>query len=1046
MRVENIKKNDHPYIIKDTLQGDDSLAGSPLVQSLSYKEIQEALNLILGQSGISDTEKQMLMNNLWLINYHTKPPKPSEFLTPKYIGPMADSIFPHVRSTFEEFLNPQHNKRLLALSTSIGFGKAQDLDSIVHTATGPKKMRDIELGDKLVHPHNKESYVIAIHPQGVKDIYEITFRDGDKVRCCEDHLWKVSSSWDSKKSENGKCCRSFNVKPLKEFKDKNLKNKHNSLTHYIPYTQPVEYKEVPHIIHPYNLGVLIGDGSLKGSFSITSHPEDTEVIDHFRENLPDYIVLKKTNTDKYGYSILDPESKSQVLRHRYKEEVERLKLNTTSLSKFIPKEYLYDSINNRVSLLQGLMDTDGWSEKNGHAFFSSSSKRLADDVASLVKSLGGKVSRWNRVPTGQRIDGSSYARHYTLHIQVPSDIKLFQLKRKQERVDRRSSKRKSALYKGIVSIEKVGQMEAQCITVSADDGLYLTDNYIVTHNSSLSVIIMFYIMVCLSYMRNPKKYFGLGEMGSLVMVFISFTQSKSAQLLLQPLINLVKGSPIMHGVKMEDRLKTKQAELDKGHIAFTTAGRMGSLQLPIDLHVTTVSDRLNLLGLNIVAGVLSEASFYIKSRGLDPDEAWGILTDLRERIKSRMQNAYYTCTILDSSPLDLELSPFDKWLYSGEALKDPEVMLVQATHWDLYKDIKVDMYKEFNKTGKTFPVFRGDSSRPPKIIEKNEYDNYPDKEIVPVPIDLKIDAERNLQAFVRNMIGYPSGGLSKLFDTDNFIHNIFTPSLRNQYDPINIPEEKDPKRLIWNQIVNKFFTPTGDGYYQFYRSPRAKRAIHIDLSETGDISSLTMSHKELSLKGEEIIIHDFNLPLHKGNSRINIDAVCEFVLDLKKLGRINILKVTADQYQSATILQRMRREGIEAEKLSVDRETGPYLLYASYVKQGRVKAGKSIHLKNNLKSLVETQRDKSGSVKIDHIQGTPIYEDSGTWNTSQVGYRAKDVSDPACGSVFILLNEYKKTPIYTFDDTVNLEDHKVKRAKVLNNILDDYILKPRVKD
>lgn len=554
--------------------------------------------------------------------------------------------------------------------------------------------------------------------------------------------------------------------------------------------------------------------------------------------------------------------------------------------------------------------------------------------------------------------------------------------------------------------------------------------------SSLSAILILYIIVHLAYMRNPKKFFNLGEMGSLVAVLISFTQKKANQLLLKPFMNLLKGSPIFHQVRQEDRLEAKQAELPKGHIAYTTAGRMGSLQFIKDIHVVIVSDRADLLGLNIFAGVASEISFWI-NRGVSPDEIWGMFTDLRGRIQSRFGSAYLTTTILDSSPLDIDASPIDKWLYTGEALKDPEVMFINAKHWDIYKDLKPQMYKKWISTGETFPVFRGNSSLPPKILTSQDLEDYNKEEVYDVPIDLYNLAKDNVKKFVADYCAYPAGGLSRLFENFKKIDEVFTLHLKNQYTAIAIPEEKDPKELIWNQIRDKFFIKVNNRY-QFYNAPTELRAIHIDLSETGDISSITMSHKEYNLQGQEIVVHDFNIPLHKGKSRINIDAVCEFVLDLKKKGGINLFKVTADQYQSAAILQRLRRDSIPAEKLSVDRETGPYMLYASWIKNGKVKAGKSIHLRNNLKSLVEVQREKGG-IKIDHLQGQVIYEDNLSWDMSQVGYMAKDVSDTACGSFYSLVSELKVKPKYTFDDSYDPENPEETREKLLKFISNDYL-------
>jgi len=552
--------------------------------------------------------------------------------------------------------------------------------------------------------------------------------------------------------------------------------------------------------------------------------------------------------------------------------------------------------------------------------------------------------------------------------------------------------------------------------------------------SSASSILILYIIVQLQYMKDPKKYYNLNEMGSLVIALLSFTLKKAGQLLLQPFNNLLKSSPIFHRVTQEDRLNKKQKELPKGHIAYTSAGRMGALQFSKDIHITVVSDRANLLGLNVIAGVCSEISFFAQ-RGVPPEEIWGTFTDLRERINSRFSHAYLTATILDSSPLDIDLSPIDKWLYSGEAEKDEEVTFINAKHWEVFPE----KYPKWRRDKSlVFPVFRGNASKPPKILQASEEKDYPKDEIYQVPIDKLIAFQQNLKKSIADFCAYPSGGIAKLIDNQRYIDDIFTDALINQYDPISIPEEKNPKGLIWDQLVNRFFinhNTRGNPNYEFWRNPKEHRAIHIDLSETGDISGLTMTHKEYNLKGEEILIHDFNLALHKGESRMNLDAVCEFVIDLRDKGNLNIWKVTADQYQSSALLQRLRREGFDADRFSVDRETGPYLLYSSWVKNGRVKAGKSIHLKNNLRSLIETTREK-GSIKIDHIKGQPIYYDDRGWNDSDVGFRAKDISDTACGSSYFLITDYKQTLLEVFDNTSILNDPKKVLEKSKKELFD----------
>jgi len=115
---------DTPHLIKDVLQGDYSVALRPQFQALQRSEIQEGLKLILNNKYLSPATRQDLLLNIWRINYREKPPTIQEFLTEKWIGPMADSIHFHIRETLTEFWNAQSPYRHLILGNAIGTGKS----------------------------------------------------------------------------------------------------------------------------------------------------------------------------------------------------------------------------------------------------------------------------------------------------------------------------------------------------------------------------------------------------------------------------------------------------------------------------------------------------------------------------------------------------------------------------------------------------------------------------------------------------------------------------------------------------------------------------------------------------------------------------------------------------------------------------------------------------------------------------------------------------------------------------------------------------------
>ncbi len=519
--------------------------------------------------------------------------------------------------------------------------------------------------------------------------------------------------------------------------------------------------------------------------------------------------------------------------------------------------------------------------------------------------------------------------------------------------------------------------------------------------STLSTLIVLYIIVCLSYMRNPKKFFGINAMGSFAVILMSFTKIKGAQVLLQPFERALESSPIFHRVSKAEFLQRKQKEVGPAGIVFTSAGKVGQFQFAQDIHITVTSKKEDILGLNVIAGIASEISFWLE-KGVPIEEIWQTFTTLRGRINSRFGNRYLTATILDSSPLDLTKSPIDKWIYSGEASKDPLVQVVHSKHWDIFATEKMDRgneYSKYRETGETFPVFRGDNGRSPKILHVNEVKNFSPEAVFNVPIDLYQAFYDDLKRKICDYCGYPAGNDSKFISDFRFIESSFYECLKNVYSYIHAPSTELPERLIWNQIKDKFFLEVS-GVYEFYRYPTAPRYIHIDQAEVEDVAAISMVHVEVNERGERVIVADFTIPIMPTKERINLDAIGCFVDDLRRIGNIRIAKITADQWQSAPLIQRLKRQGYEAQKLSVDDDMTKYRIALGLLQTNRLKCGYNILLKNNWKSLVEVSY-ASGYRKIDHINISNIQRggDEG-WETSLLGYGQKDVTDSLVGAAF----------------------------------------------
>jgi hypothetical protein len=508
------------------------------------------------------------------------------------------------------------------------------------------------------------------------------------------------------------------------------------------------------------------------------------------------------------------------------------------------------------------------------------------------------------------------------------------------------------------------------------------------------------VFVNLWCMRNPKKYFpDINTATPIAWLLMSFTEEKAQQVLLQPFVKILTSSPMFHRVKYEERLDSMQAE-DPTHICWTTAGRMGSLQFYNDIHAIVGSSPQKLLGLTMIGATLSEISFFV-DQGFSVDYIWRTFQDAKWRIKSRFAAQKLAGTILDSSPNDIDLSPIDRYIFTGDAARDPENYVVTGAQWEFLPQ-KNPIWQ---RTGETFPVFKGSSKEPAKILRTpDEVSQHNTEDIYNVPIDLKTAFEEDCGRNVKNYCGWPSGSQDKLFSDPSTIEGMFTPLLKNIYSFIEAPANESPERQIWNIVGPKFFIKVGERRWEFYRAPHVFRYIHIDQSESTDFTGISMCHAETWYKvsGSQripltVIVADFTIAIRPGKHRVNLLAIPYFIMDLKRLGGINISKVTFDHYESDIGVKLLKDDDIEVAKQSVDYPIGAYSSFASYINSGRVRVGYNIVLKNNLKSLHEVMTS-GGNRKIDHIKGKLVTEDSGTWSTSYVGINAKDVADSLCGA------------------------------------------------
>jgi len=367
---------------------------------------------------------------------------------------------------------------------SAGTGKAQPLYSKVLTPTGWKFMGDLEVGDYVVTPEGKQSEIKGVFPQGIKDIYTITFSDGSVTECCKEHLWECYMPVNLHRSKAA-VKRVVSTSEMIDWLDlRDNSGGRGNISIDLVYPIPYGEKQLP--IDPYVLGALIGDGSM-----ITATPRITSADEHIVNRidgllLEDYEVSKIASAI-YCYSIRQTTNTHRAsIPNAYTSTLKSLGMyGKKAHQKFIPDQYKHCSIEQRLELVKGLMDTDGTVGKNRDVSYTTTSKLLASDLQNILWSLGAKCSMKSRYThytyKGVKKQGRE---SFTLHISYREPKELFSLPRKRDRCS--DAYDDLQMRRQVKSIEHTSTDEAQCIMIDDSKHLYITDDYIITHNTFLA--------------------------------------------------------------------------------------------------------------------------------------------------------------------------------------------------------------------------------------------------------------------------------------------------------------------------------------------------------------------------------------------------------------------------------------------------------------------------------------------------------------------------------------------------------------------------------
>jgi phosphate starvation-inducible protein PhoH len=403
-----------------------------------------------------------------------KKPLSSEYLVD--IEPLTDNQ----KRLFESYNNQKH---LVAYGCA-GTGKAQPLYSKILTPSGWTTMGKIKIGDYVLTPNGKKSKVCGIFPQGKKHIYEIVFHDGSKTRCCLEHLWEINAptGWNRRKTGSKKVVNTQYV--IDFLREKEIRKSTTNIS--IDLIEPIKTENINLPLDPYLVGCLIGDGCLT-----TNTPKfttkDIEILEQLQETLNENIKIKSCSGNNYDYNFVDSLSRKTKVNSLTKSLKELGIHGKKSYEKIIPPIYINSGTEQKLNLIRGLMDTDGTVDyKNGTVSFSTTSEILAKQVQEIIWSLGGICKITSKIPT-YMYDGTKKVgrKCYNVWITVRNPKDLFTLQRKKDLC--RKTYDKLQYRRKIKNVNYVGEEEAQCIMIEDDKHLYITDDYIITHNTFITL-------------------------------------------------------------------------------------------------------------------------------------------------------------------------------------------------------------------------------------------------------------------------------------------------------------------------------------------------------------------------------------------------------------------------------------------------------------------------------------------------------------------------------------------------------------------------------
>lgn len=925
-------------------------------------EVYQRISLYLNLTGQGDKFTEETDKLLW-----RRPcPDIHTFLTDKfYMGYNNSTLYPYWREKLEDMFKDSSPVRKAIFSGCIG---CLTDDTIIATLNGEKTIKELlnNFENEWVLSYNTSNNswepdkIIDVFYTGNRNIYEIELDNGEKIKCTSNHKFLTrKNKWVS--IDNG-------LTPGLSMMPYYTRISRTGYTQ-VKNNQTEKFENRYQIIGKWKTHCQKGlDIHHKNFNKLDDRPFNLTIIPH-RLHWEYHAKLGAIKWKEYNQSISGDEFKeyrrNKALKGRvtYRNRLdykEKEKIRTQKWHKLLQdtehqKKASYSVWHGKNAEKNKIKASETLSARNKTEKARETSKKMAENMRNLKANKTPEelkiIFAKQRLATIKRWKGENSLEYINLLSFIkkaePWYNPLLEAKENYRLKQKYNHKIKSITY--------IGKENVYDITTEKNHNFALKAG-IVAHNSGKSTIArkaFVYVLYRLLCLRYPRSVLNIDQDATIANVVIATTLKQVYEVNILPFIKLMETMPCFQRVMSQRSFENFNLEDPHCPLPFYFEKSSGTIHFPDNIILTSGSQPTHFTGMNVINSFCDEINDYGNI-----EDTIALLNTLDNRFSSRFSgiDLVFQSVVSSARTTNSALGEYVSHLPQN----DPSILKLNPMLWEVKPD------PDFKGDGTTFPVMVGNGSIPSKIItdpgeikaiEEGNYEPPVGCILINVPTVYRSKFELQLDQSIQDIAGMTTSDNNMVFrDVSRLEDSVLNPEFRieaNIHDNTDILALLEPYDLFEQTLSNR---------WQFKRAPSALRYCHIDLSSGGDngqcdtgICILHKEWKQNEVTGEKEIVFVVDLLIAiNAKNKVDLRSVQNFLTDLVLEKNIPIHTVSADQYQSTTMLQAFETSGCfsKVDKLSVDIKLEPYTNTATLIETGHVKVGKCPTLKKELTALV----------------------------------------------------------------------------------------------